>query len=140
MDVNEIKSLIEAMGASDVAEMEVARDGWTLRLSRNHAARPPVSAPVPASAVPIAVPRPASAPRATPVVAPLSGVVYLAATPGGPPFVAVGSQVEAGAVLCVVEAMKIFNEIRAERAGTVTSILVATGAEVDAGQTLIEIG
>jgi acetyl-CoA carboxylase biotin carboxyl carrier protein len=74
------------------------------------------------------------------VRAPLSGLVYLSPTPGAPDFVAVGRKVEAGDVVAVIEAMKVFNEIRAERDGTVEAVLVASGDEVDAGQLLMRIG
>jgi acetyl-CoA carboxylase biotin carboxyl carrier protein len=136
MDPDEIKTLIAAFAASDLAEMELTRGDWTLRLVRS--AGGPVGRPEPA-------PRPAAAPAPvaaveTDVRAPLSGVVHLRPSPGAPDFVAVGRRVEAGDVVAVIEAMKVFNEIRAERAGTVEALLVASGEEVDAGQLLMRIG
>ena len=84
--------------------------------------------------------RAASAPTVDAGVrAPLAGLVYLSPNPGVPPFVSVGSHVEAGAVVAVIEAMKVFNEVRAERAGTVEAILIGSGEEVDAGQLLMRI-
>lgn len=136
MDADEIKALIEAFAASDLAEMELTRGDWTLRLVRS--AGGPVGRPETA-------PRPAAAPAPvaaveTGVRAPLSGLVYLSPSPGAPDFVAVGRRVEAGDVVAVIEAMKVFNEIRAERAGTVEALLVASGEEVEAGQLLMRIG
>jgi acetyl-CoA carboxylase biotin carboxyl carrier protein len=142
MDPDEIKALIEAFAASDLAEMELTRGDWTLRLVRSTggAARP-AGGPVgqPASAQYAAA---ASVPAAveTDVRAPLSGLVYLSPSPGAPDFVAAGRRVEAGDVVAVIEAMKVFNEIRAERAGTVEALFVASGEEVDAGQLLMRIG
>lgn len=148
MDSNEIKALIEAFSRSDLAEMKLTRGDWTLCLTRS--AEGPVapaagSGPVRAAAVPVAraeeAPRPAAAAAVgTGVRAPLSGVAYLSASPGTPDFVAVGQRVEAGDVVAVIEAMKVFNEIRAERSGTVEALLVAPGDEVDAGQLLMRIG
>ena len=141
MDLDEIKALIEAFGASDLAEMRLTRGEWTLYLVRSadgsvwtpkatgSAARRPGPA------------RPKPAPASEPGVrAPLSGLVYLSPTPGAPDFVAVGGKVEAGDVVAVIEAMKLVNEIRAERAGTVEAVCVASGEEVDAGQLLMRIG
>jgi acetyl-CoA carboxylase biotin carboxyl carrier protein len=141
MDPDEIKALIEAFAASDLAEMELTRGDWTLRLVRSGGgtvlARP---AGAPAQR-PETAPRPiAPAAVETGVRAPLSGIVYLSPTPGAPEFVAVGRRVEAGDVVAVLEAMKVFNEIRAERAGTVEALFVASAEEVEAGQLLLRIG
>jgi acetyl-CoA carboxylase biotin carboxyl carrier protein len=145
MDPDEIKALIEAFAASDLAEMELTRGDWTLRLVRSGGGAVlahPASAPAgrretaPRSA---AMPAPAAAVE-TGVRAPLSGIVYLSPTPGAPEFVAVGHRVETGDVVAVIEAMKVFNEIRAERAGTVEALFVASTEEVEAGQLLMRIG
>lgn len=136
MDADEIKALIEAFAASDLAEMELTRGEWTLRLVRSagggvkraETAPHPAAAPAPTAAV------------ETGVRAPLAGVVHLRPSPGAPDFVAVGRRIEAGDVVAVIEAMKVFNEVRAERAGTVEALLVASGEDVDAGQLLMRIG
>ena len=148
MTMDEITALIGAMGASDLAELEVSKDGWTLRLRRAPVADQPDAGPVRRDASPSARLRPATptareraaVPASNDVRAPLSGMVYLSASPGAPPFVSPGERVEAGALLCTVEAMKTFNEVRAERAGTVEAVLVASGDEVDAGQPLVRLG
>lgn len=145
MDLDEIKALIQAFAASDLAEMELTRGDWTLRLIRStdgtarvRPAGGPVGRPERAER-----PAAASVPVAaveTGVRAPLSGLVHLSPSPGAPDFVAVGRRIEAGDVVAVIEAMKVFNEIRAERAGTVEALLVASGEEVEAGQLLMRIG
>jgi len=146
MDPDEIKALIEAFAASDLAEMELTRGDWTIRLVRSvdgAALVRPAGGPV--GRGPESTPRSAAAPAPvaaveTGVRAPLSGLVYLSPSHGAPDFVAVGRQVEAGDVVAVIEAMKVFNEIRAERTGTVDALFVASGEEVDAGQLLMRIG
>jgi acetyl-CoA carboxylase biotin carboxyl carrier protein len=137
MDSDEIKALIAAFAASDLAEMELTRGDWTLRLVRS--AGGPVGRPETAPRA-AAAPTPAAVVVETGVRAPLSGLVHLRPSPGAPEFVAVGRRVEAGDVVAVIEAMKVFNEIRAERAGTVEALLVASGEEVEAGQLLMRIG
>ena len=140
MDAQQIKTFIDAMAASSLDEMEVSHEGWTLRLSRNGAgapARPSAASKVvnrPKAAAPVA-----AAPEAASheLQAPLFGVVHLQPSPGEPPFVRAGDLVEAGQMICTIEAMKVFNEVRAERAGRVASVLVATGTEVEAGQPLL---
>lgn len=140
MDPQQIKAFIDAMAASDLTEMEFSQDGWTLRLARRGAAvqaaaaaaapAPVAPKPTPASEVP-------AAPRASELTAPLSGVVHLQRSPGDPPFVSAGQTVIAGQTLCVIEAMKVFNEVRAEHDGIVAAVLVASGQEVEAGQPLL---
>ena len=145
MDINHIKSLIDVMAQSDLAEMEVGKDGWTLRLVRRREGPepPPASGP---KRLPAARPLvehklevPPKKPDGSTVSAPLAGTVYLSPSPSEPAFVEIGQAVRAGATVCVIEAMKVFNEVKAERDGTVADVLVAPGDEVDAGQPLIRI-
>ena len=145
MDQQQIKACIDAMTASDLAEMEFSQDGWTLRLVRRPAAGSQRRTAPAGDAVSIAS-RPraneASAPTAgapviEPLCAPLYGVVHLAPAPGEPAFVSVGQAVTAGQVLCVIEAMKVFNQVLAEHDATVAEVLVTSGQEVDAGQPLL---
>lgn len=141
MTPEQIKAFINAMAASDLQEMEVSHEGWTLRLARagaaTAAARAAQHARPAAAAVPAALPAPP--PDAPEVPAPMFGVVHLQSAPGAAPFVRVGDVVAAGQALCTIEAMKVFNEVRAERAGRVAAVLVATGVEVEAGQALFRI-
>ena len=147
MDLHEIKAFIDAMATSDLAEMEVSKDGWTLRLARLKARLPaahPVPPPItkararPGNAVAPPVTK-AVEPSGGEVRAPLAGIVYLRPSPGEPAFVTAGQAVESGMTVCVIEAMKMFNEVRAKQGGTVESVLVTSGAEVEAGQLLMRI-
>lgn len=146
MDAQEIEALIAAFATTDLVAMELCRDGWRLRLERSaagiaHRAEPATAEPPPA--VPLRPTGPAREPAARPsgeIRAPLAGIVHLAPGPEAAPFVTVGEWVEAGRVVAVVEAMKVLNEVRAERAGTVETVLVASGEEVEAGQPLLRIG
>jgi acetyl-CoA carboxylase biotin carboxyl carrier protein len=146
MDSQQIKAFIDAMAASDLDEMEVSHDGWTLRLTRRGAGQGSVRPLARAASAPLTTAAAASAAAAessltasvpTEVRAPLFGVVHLQQGLGEPAFVQVGQRFEAGQMLCVIEAMKVFNEVRAEQAGSVAAILVASGQEVEAGQPLL---
>ena len=145
MDAQQIKVFIDAMAASDLNEMEVEHGGWTLRLARN-------TGGVPRSAPRAAAPATASPAQATPAMpsepaaagpeelqAPMFGVLHLQQAPGEPPFVKVGDVVEVGQLLCSIEAMKVFNEVRAERAGRIAAVRATSGTEVEAGQALFTI-
>jgi acetyl-CoA carboxylase biotin carboxyl carrier protein len=134
VDQQQIKTFIDAMAASDLAEMEFAQDGWTLRLVRRapDAAAAPAGLPRAAKAL-----TPVANEATPPLVAPLYGVVHLSPGPGEPAFVVPGHAVSAGQTLCVIEAMKVFNEVRAERDATLVDVLVESGQEVDAGQPLM---
>jgi acetyl-CoA carboxylase biotin carboxyl carrier protein len=145
MDPQQIKTLIDAMASSDLAEMEFSQDGWTLRLVRHastaltpDAQRAPVSAAARVGTDrPGVAPAPVEVSSAAELHAPLYGVVHLNPSPGEPPFVVVGQQVLAGQTLCVIEAMKVFNEVRAPHDATVQAVLVISGQEVEAGQALL---
>lgn len=137
MDLAKIKALIAAMAASDLTEMTFGEDGWTLRLVRGSgpteprpAARPPAAQAVPTVTEP--VPQ-----RDDLLEAPLAGVVYFRPAPEAPPFVVVGGAVQPGDPICVIEAMKVLNTVRAEHGGTVAEILVESGSDVAAGQPLL---
>lgn len=153
MDQQQIKTLIDLMAASDLSELTFSQDGWTLRLGRDGApsqpARPstafaPVSPVPPVSSalrevapVVVASHQPGS-PSQTPadLVAPLYGVLHLSPSPGQPVFAQVGDTVRAGQTLCVIEAMKVFNEVCATHDGVLQAILARTGEEVEGGQPL----
>ena len=151
MDLQQIKAFMDAMASSDLDEMEISHEGWTLRLARNTGPRPaqadsPVQAPIlatePAPRPAVATPTPARPPEGQgphTIPAPMFGVVHLQRAPGEPPFVQPGDVIEAGQVLCTIEAMKVFNEVCAERAGRVAAVLVTSGTEVEAGQPLISL-
>ena len=143
MDPLQIKAIIDAMASSDIAEMEFSQDGWTLRLVRGTSAgltsppsvRPGVKTSAPGNgAFP---PREVAQATSSELHAPLYGVVYLQASPDEPPFVTAGLAIKAGQTLCVIEAMKVLHEVRAERDATVQAVLVTSGQEVEAGQPLL---
>lgn len=143
MKQEQIKTLIDALAASDLAELEFSENGSSLRLVKLSAlgAAPAAPAVRQPSALRKALPgaiEEAVAPTAASAdcLAPLHGVVHLQPAPGEPPFVQPGQAVEAGQLLCVIEAMKMFNEVRADHAGTVRQVLAHSGQEVEAGQPL----
>ena len=151
MDIRKVKKLIELLEESGIAEIEITEGEESVRISRHGAAPPPAypayapppQAPVPAPAESAPAPVPQAAPEAEEegytVTAPMVGTFYAASSPGSPPFVQVGDRVEQGDVLCIVEAMKMMNQIEAEVAGTIKSIRVQNGDPVEYGQVLFVI-
>ena len=142
MNQEQIKTLIDALAASDLAELEYSEEGSTLRLVKQSAlAATPVARRLPAARnAPAIVPAEADEAAAAECLAPLYGVVHLQPSPGEPSFVQPGQAVEAGQVLCVIEAMKMFNEVRAEAPSIVQAVLVRSGQEVEAGEPLFRFG
>jgi acetyl-CoA carboxylase biotin carboxyl carrier protein len=130
--LDEVRRVLEHVGASDASQVEVAKDGFRLRLVR----RPGRAIVHTESRITASVELVADG---TPLVAPLTGVFYRAATPGAPPFVAVGDLVAAGAVVGLIETMKIFNEVLTERGGRIAAILAESGQLVHAGDVLMTI-
>ncbi|WP_298635590.1 acetyl-CoA carboxylase biotin carboxyl carrier protein [uncultured Umboniibacter sp.] len=151
MDIRKIKKLIELLEESDIGEIEIKEGEESVRISRGSGvAVAPVAAPVMApAAAPAAAPAPAApAPAAAPVEAaapvdalksPMVGTFYGAPAPGSAPFVTVGQTVKAGDVVCIVEAMKMMNQIEADKSGVVEAILVQDGSPVEFDQPLIVI-
>ena len=146
MDLQQIKALFDAMAASDLAEMEFAEAGWSLRLVRRGADGPPASPAAGSAAgrtrrsVPVAQAAPDPSERSSDLVAPLFGTVYLRPDPGSPDFVTPGASVTAGTTVCVIEAMKVFHAVRADRDGTIAAVLVTSGQDVEAGQPVVRFG
>jgi acetyl-CoA carboxylase biotin carboxyl carrier protein len=148
MDLDRLKSLIDAMAASDLAEMQVNEDGWSLRLVRrpqpneglatSRSRRKAAAAIERSQAARTRLDQPSNE-ETKGVVAPLFGVVYLQPAPDAPEFVSLGQAVTAGTPLCVIEAMKMLHEVRAEKDGTVSAVLVSSGQEVEAGQELMRL-
>ena len=147
MDIRKIKKLIEMLEESNLAEIEIREGEESIRISRASSVAPSVAAqPGPIGASPpiqAAVVEAASAEPAVPsghvIVSPMVGTFYRAASPGGPPFVEVGSRVNVGDTLCIIEAMKMLNEIEADRAGVVRAILKENGQPVEYGEALFVI-
>jgi len=147
MTNQEIKELLQIFGESDVAEMEVQRGENRLRLRRalknqevevSAATAPAGHAQSPAPAAP--VPKAAAADAShTLVKSPIVGTYYDAPSPDAPPFVKIGDTVEPGQVMCIIESMKLMNEIEAEMAGTLVHKLVENGRPVEYGEALFAI-
>ena len=130
--LDEVRRVLEHVRASDATQVEIASDGFRLRLVR----RPGRAA---ASAEARVVAPVDVAVDGTPLVAPLTGVFYRSATPGAPPLVSVGDVVAAGVVVGLIETMKIFNEVLAERGGRIATILAESGQLVHAGEALMTV-
>jgi acetyl-CoA carboxylase biotin carboxyl carrier protein len=146
MDIRKVKKLIELLEESGIAEIEIHEGEESVRISRYSAAAPVQQfAPAPAAApapTPAAVEESASEPAAIvghTVNAPMVGTFYTASAPGAPDFVKVGDKVSEGDTVCIIEAMKILNQIEADRSGTVKAILVDNAQPVEFGQPLIVI-
>ncbi|SCK25316.1 acetyl-CoA carboxylase biotin carboxyl carrier protein [Variovorax sp. HW608] len=147
MKQEQIKTLIDALAGSDLSELEYSENGSTLRLVKQSAAGSAPRRPLPRAvqnAVDAAPARnePAPAPAASApaeLCAPLYGVVHLQSSPGEPPFVQAGQSIQAGQTLCVIEAMKVFNEVQIDHAATIAEVLVRSGEEVEAGRPLFRL-
>jgi len=155
MDIRKIKKLIELLEESGIAEIEIKEGEEAVRISRmptGEATAQAVSAPAHAAAAPPSAP-PASAaalsaaegaaPKPKPnehvITAPMVGTFYAAPSPGAKPFVEIGDEIKLGQVLCVIEAMKMMNQIEADRAGRITSIMARNGDPVEFGQPLFVV-
>lgn len=151
MDIRKVKKLIELLEESGIAEIEIKEGEESVRISRDspHAAAAPIHyAPAPAAA-PAAAPTPASAPAEESnetqlpsghqTTSPMVGTFYEAPSPTSPPFVEVGKSVNVGDVLCIIEAMKMLNQIECDKAGTIKAILADNGQPVEFGQPLFII-
>ncbi len=142
MDLRKLKKLIDLVEESGIAELEITEGEEKVRISRafhpNHmpAAQPMYSLPIPTAA---AAPAPAAEPAVVEghvVKSPMVGTFYRAASPDSKPFVEVGQMVGTGDTLCIIEAMKLLNEIESDHAGTVKAILVENGQPVEYGEPL----
>lgn len=144
--VNRVKALAEALEGSDVGELDLTENGLRIHIRRR--LEPVIMAqPVPAVRVAASRPRgtklvPGGAPAPDPtvaIVAPLTGVFYASPSPSADVFVKVGDTIQPGQPVCILEAMKVFNEIKAEVGGTVTAIVAKNGQLVQKGDALIRV-
>ena len=158
MDIRKVKKLIELLDETGVAEIEIKEGEESVRISRHPtggafammpqhmmygpppapAAAPAAAAVTPAAAA-AAVAAAAAATADQTVTAPMVGTFYSAAAPGAKPFVDIGSEVKAGDVLCIIEAMKMMNQIESDKAGRIASVLAKNGDPVEFGQPLFVI-
>ena len=155
MDIRKIKKLIELLEESGIAEIEIKEGEEALRISRmptgtaaSHHQLPPMAMPL---AAPLAAPVQAAAPRPAEVAAakakanehvitaPMVGTFYGAPSPGAKPFIEIGDEIKVGQVLCIIEAMKMMNQIESDKAGRVTSIMARNGDPVEFGQPLFVV-
>lgn len=143
VDDDLIRKLAEIMDETGLTEIEIGSDGFNVRVARGGTV---VAAQAPASVAQAQAPAPAAAAETIShadhpgvVTSPMVGVAYLAAEPGAAPFVSVGDTVSEGQVVILIEAMKVFNQIKAPRGGTVTNILIEGGAPVEFGEPLLII-
>jgi acetyl-CoA carboxylase biotin carboxyl carrier protein len=156
MDLRKLKKLIDLVQESGIAELEITEGEERVRIASGGAvsvtplAAPAAAAPLPAGPAPVAAPAAAApvAPVATPapaaeghvVKSPMVGTFYRAPSPDAKPFVEAGGVVKEGETICVIEAMKLMNEIEADASGTIKAILVENGQPVEYGQALFIIG
>lgn len=152
MDLRKLKTLIDLVAESGISELEVTEENDKVRIVNK--VQTVAVAPAPVVAAPVAAPAVAVAPTApaepavadkpvvegTTVTSPMVGTFYRSPNPGADPFVKVGDKVEAGQTLCIIEAMKLLNEIEAETSGTIKEILVDNAQPVEFGQPLFIIG
>jgi acetyl-CoA carboxylase biotin carboxyl carrier protein len=150
VDIRKIKKLIEMLEESHLTEIEIHEGEETIRLSRaapaaaavnTYYAPPPMqgmAAPAPATA-PVAAAEAPAAPTGHMVTSPMVGTFYRSASPNAKPFVEVGAQVKVGDTLCIIEAMKMLNQIEADKAGVIKAILKENGQPVEYGEPLFVI-
>jgi acetyl-CoA carboxylase biotin carboxyl carrier protein len=153
MDIRKVKKLIELLEESGIAEIEIKEGEESVRISRmptgamvpQYYSAPPMAAPVAAPAAPTAAATAAATTLARRkddehiVPSPMVGTYYSAASPTAKPFVQLGDEVKEGQVLCIIEAMKMMNQIESDRAGRVTAIMAKNGDPVEFGQPLFVV-
>lgn len=157
MDLRKLKTLIDLVAESGIAELEITEGEGKVRIVKTPPAPAPgamqavwaqgpavapaaTAAPAPAPAAAPEAPTAAAAPSGHAVKAPMVGTFYRASSPGAAPFVDVGQSVKEGDTLCIIEAMKLLNEIEADKSGVIKEILVENGQPVEYGQPLFVIG
>lgn len=145
MDIKEIKSLIDLMKKNGLTHFEMEKDGFRISLAKETGFAPAAVAPSavpPSPSAPSEAVAPAAEKTSVPgreIVSPMVGTFYLAPSPESPPFVAVGQEVSPDTVVCIIEAMKVMNEIKAEAAGTIIAVAAENGQPVQFGQPLFRL-
>ncbi|HYJ18163.1 MAG TPA: acetyl-CoA carboxylase biotin carboxyl carrier protein [Burkholderiales bacterium] len=150
MDLRKLKKLIDLVQESGIAELEITEGEEKVRINRigsgmqttvmNMPQGAQMAAPVAAAPAAIAAPEAPAAPEGHVVKSPMVGTFYRSSAPGSKPFVEMGQSVNAGETLCIIEAMKLLNEIEADQGGSIKAILVENGQPVEYGQPLFIIG
>lgn len=148
MDLRKLKTLIDLVSESNVSELEITEAEGKVRIVKSGGTpvvmQQPVMAVAPAAVAPAVATAPAApeaeaAPAGHAVKSPMVGTFYRSSSPGAKPFAEIGSQVKEGETICIIEAMKILNEIEADKSGTITRILCENGQAVEYGQPLFVI-
>jgi len=148
MDIRKVKKLIELLEESGISELEISEGEESVRISRHPRMAMQAAAPMaaPVHAAPVAAPAPATAagehkPRNDEytVTSPMVGTYYSSASPGAKAFVEIGSEIKVGQILCIIEAMKMMNQIESDKAGRITAMLAKNGEPVEFGQPLFII-
>jgi acetyl-CoA carboxylase biotin carboxyl carrier protein len=149
MDIRKVKKLIELLEESGIAELEISEGEESVRISRHPRTAPPAASPAPQPPAVATAPTaqlPATAagehkPRNDDqtITSPMVGTYYSASAPGAKPFIELGMEIKVGQILCIIEAMKMMNQIESDKAGRVTAILAKNGEPVEFGQPLFVI-
>jgi acetyl-CoA carboxylase biotin carboxyl carrier protein len=146
MDLRKLKTLIDLVSESNISELEITEADGKVRIVKADPAVHAHTSYAPALLMPVAAPAPSAEPVAVPVVesghtvkSPMVGTFYRSANPGSKPFVEIGDAIKEGEPICIIEAMKIMNEIEADKSGTVQRILCENGQAVEFGQPLFII-
>jgi len=153
VDLKDIKAIIDLMKKNDLSVFELEKDGFKLKLQKGINGQPILTAPItlaPSAPIPsapgtqgVVEPAPAlekpDAGRLKDIVSPMVGTFYRASSPDGPPFVDVGKQVDEDTVVCIIEAMKVMNEIKAETSGVIAEVVAENGKPVQFGQVLFRV-
>jgi len=142
MDIRKVKKLIELLESSDIAEIEIKEGEDSVRISRGAISMPaPIAYHAPAATAAAPTPSaPAPAAEGNVIKSPMVGTFYRSPSPSSPAYVELGKHVKAGDVVCIVEAMKMMNQIEADRAGVIEAFLVEDGEPIEFDQPLIRIG
>jgi acetyl-CoA carboxylase biotin carboxyl carrier protein len=148
-DIKDIKAIIDLMKKNDLSVFEIEKDGFRLKLQRGPSGQAATAAP-PTMAAPSkgtttapetapATPKAIESVQLKEIVSPMVGTFYRAASPDGPPFVDVGKTVTEDTVVCIIEAMKVMNEIKAETSGVIAEVVAENGKPVQFGQVLFKV-
>ena len=149
MDIRKVKKLIELLEESGIAELEISEGEESVRISRHPRTAPPAASPAPPAPAVAAAPAPQLPATAAgehkprnddqTITSPMVGTYYSASAPGAKPFIELGMEIKVGQILCIIEAMKMMNQIESDKAGRVTAILAKNGEPVEFGQPLFVI-
>jgi acetyl-CoA carboxylase biotin carboxyl carrier protein len=145
LDLKDIKAVIDLMKKNDLSVFEMEKDGFRLKLQKGAGEQTVFTAPAPVAPPPVAASSAASAPAAEKtealkdIISPMVGTFYRAGSPETPAFVDVGKEVSEETVVCIIEAMKVMNEIKAETKGVIAEIVAENGKPVQFGQVLFRV-